>query len=103
MQKDDHLGATARDADTGQSAPQHSSPRAARSADIRTPARDGARPKDGTKGEVRFVDTTVRDGQQSLWATNMRTDMMLPALGHLDRAGFEAIEIHANSFEKKMV
>lgn len=53
--------------------------------------------------EVRFVDTTVRDGQQSLWATNMRTDMMLPALGYLDRAGFEAIEIHANSFEKKMI
>lgn len=53
--------------------------------------------------QIRFVDTTVRDGQQSLWATNMRTDMMLPALQHLDRAGFEAIEIHANSFEKKMV
>jgi oxaloacetate decarboxylase alpha subunit len=53
--------------------------------------------------EVRFVDTTVRDGQQSLWATNMRTEMMLPVLGHLDRAGFEAIEIHANSFDKKMV
>lgn len=52
---------------------------------------------------VRFVDTTVRDGQQSLWATNMRTAMMLPALEHLDRAGFDAIEIHANSFEKKMV
>ncbi|MEJ8569981.1 hypothetical protein [Microbaculum marinum] len=53
--------------------------------------------------QIRFVDTTVRDGQQSLWATNMRTEMMLPALEHLDRAGFESIEIHANSFEKKMV
>lgn len=53
--------------------------------------------------EVRFVDTTVRDGQQSLWATNMRTGMMLPVLETLDNAGFEAIELHANSFEKKMV
>jgi oxaloacetate decarboxylase alpha subunit len=53
--------------------------------------------------EIRFVDTTVRDGQQSLWATNMRTAHMLPVLEHLDRAGFEAIEIHANSFEKKMI
>lgn len=53
--------------------------------------------------EIRFVDTTVRDGQQSLWATNMRTAVMLPALEHLDRAGFDAIEVHANSFEKKMV
>lgn len=55
------------------------------------------------KHDIRFVDTTVRDGQQSLWATNMRTADMLPALEHLDRAGFDAIEIHANSFEKKLV
>jgi len=53
--------------------------------------------------DVRFVDTTVRDGQQSLWATNMSTAMMLPALPFLDRAGFDAIEVHANSFEKKIV
>jgi oxaloacetate decarboxylase alpha subunit len=53
--------------------------------------------------QIRFVDTTVRDGQQSLWATNMRTAMMMPVLPYLDRAGFDAIEIHANSFEKKMI
>lgn len=53
--------------------------------------------------EVKFVDTTIRDGQQSLWATGMRTGMMLPVMERLDQAGFEAIEIHANSFEKKMV
>lgn len=53
--------------------------------------------------DIRFVDTTIRDGQQSLWATNMRTAVMLPALEHLDQAGFDSIEIHANSFEKKMV
>jgi len=58
---------------------------------------------DPADNKVRFVDTTVRDGQQSLWATNMRTGMMLPVLPILDRAGYEAIEIHANSFEKKMV
>lgn len=53
--------------------------------------------------EVKFVDTTVRDGQQSLWATGMRTDMLLPIMPQLDQAGFEAIEILATSFEKKMV
>lgn len=53
--------------------------------------------------DIHFVDTTIRDGQQSLWATNMRTAIMLPVLEHLDQAGFDAIEIHANSFEKKMV
>jgi pyruvate/oxaloacetate carboxyltransferase len=27
---------------------------------------------------IRFVDTTIRDGHQSLWAENMITGMMLP-------------------------
>ena len=39
--------------------------------------------------EVRFIDTTVRDGNQSLWALNMRIGAMLPALPHIDEAGFE--------------
>jgi oxaloacetate decarboxylase (Na+ extruding) subunit alpha len=43
--------------------------------------------------EVRFVDTTLRDGQQSLWAYNMRTGMMVPVARHMDEAGFEAIEL----------
>lgn len=42
--------------------------------------------------EVRFVDTTIRDGPQSLWANNMRTGAMLSVAALLDRAGFEAIE-----------
>lgn len=41
---------------------------------------------------VRIVDTTLRDGQQSLWALRMRTGTMLPVLEDLDAAGFEAIE-----------
>jgi len=42
--------------------------------------------------EVRFVDTTLRDGQQSLWAYNMRTGMIVPIVEHIDDAGFEAVE-----------
>ena len=42
--------------------------------------------------EVRFVDTTLRDGQQSLWAYNMRTGMMVPIVELMDQSGFEAIE-----------
>ncbi|HEY7065242.1 MAG TPA: biotin carboxyl carrier protein [Chloroflexota bacterium] len=42
--------------------------------------------------EIRFIDTTVRDGNQSLWALNMRTGMMLAALPDLAAAGFEAME-----------
>ena len=43
--------------------------------------------------EIRFVDTTIRDGHLSLWASGMTTGMMLPVIERLDRAGFEAIEI----------
>ncbi len=52
---------------------------------------------------IHFVDTTLRDGQLSLWASNMRTGMMLPVAERLDRAGFEAIEIMASAFYKKCV
>jgi len=53
--------------------------------------------------KVYFVDTTVRDGQLSLWASNMRTAMMVPIAERLDRAGFEAIEIMSSAFYKKCV
>jgi oxaloacetate decarboxylase alpha subunit len=43
--------------------------------------------------EVRFVDTTLRDGQQSLWAYNMRTGMIAPIAEYIDEAGFEAVEL----------
>jgi len=53
--------------------------------------------------EVRFVDTTLRDGPMSLWATSMTTAMMLPVAERLDEAGFEGIEIIASAFFKKCV
>ena len=43
--------------------------------------------------QIRFVDTTLRDGQQSLWAYGMRTGMIVPIAKHMDDAGFEAIEL----------
>src|SRR5574342_496903 len=52
---------------------------------------------------VNFEDTTLRDGQMSLWATGMTTAMMLPVLADIDRAGFEAVEIIASAFFKKLV
>ncbi len=42
--------------------------------------------------EIKFIDTTLRDGNQSLWALNMSTGMMLATLPHLDEGGFEAME-----------
>ena len=53
--------------------------------------------------EIKFVDTTLRDGQASLWAENMRTGMMLAVAERLDDAGFQAIEIIASSHIKKCV
>jgi oxaloacetate decarboxylase (Na+ extruding) subunit alpha len=44
---------------------------------------------------VGLIDTTLRDGQQSLWATRMTTAMMLPILPVMDEAGFESIETFA--------
>lgn len=53
--------------------------------------------------DIRFVDTTIRDGSQSLWAIGMRTDWILPIAQRLDDAGFDAVEIMATSFEKKLI
>jgi oxaloacetate decarboxylase alpha subunit len=52
---------------------------------------------------IAFVDTTIRDGHQSLWAENMTTGMMLPVAQALDRAGFDAIELISSSHLKKCV
>jgi oxaloacetate decarboxylase (Na+ extruding) subunit alpha len=53
--------------------------------------------------EIKFVDTTLRDGQASLWAENMRTGMMLAVAERIDEAGFHAIELIASSHIKKCV
>ena len=53
--------------------------------------------------EIHFVDTTIRDGHQSLWAERMTTGMMLPIAKRLDDAGFLAIELLSGSHIKKAV
>jgi oxaloacetate decarboxylase alpha subunit len=42
--------------------------------------------------EIGLIDTTLRDGQQSLWATRMTTAMMLPILPVMDEVGYASIE-----------
>jgi oxaloacetate decarboxylase alpha subunit len=42
---------------------------------------------------VHFVDTTFRDGSQSLWASAIRTGMIEAVAESMDRAGFAAIEV----------
>src|SRR5919106_1715189 len=53
--------------------------------------------------EVRFIDTTMRDGNQSLWALNMKVGAMLPAAEHMDQAGFESMEFFLSVMFKKYV
>ena len=42
---------------------------------------------------VRITDTTLRDAHQSLLATRMRTEDMLPIAPEMDEAGFHSVEV----------
>ena len=42
---------------------------------------------------VKIVDTVLRDGHQSLFATRMDTEEVLSALEELDKAGYHALEV----------
>src|SRR5665647_3617472 len=57
-----------------------------------------------TAMDVRFVDTTFRDGSQSMWASGMRTGMMEAVAEIMDEVGFAAIEVPVNGiYFKKIV
>src|SRR5947208_1095568 len=42
---------------------------------------------------IKITDTTMRDGHQSLLATRMRTEDMLPISPEMDDAGFHSVEV----------
>ena len=50
-----------------------------------------------------FVDTTLRDGPQTLWSLNMTTAMMLPALDAISSVGYDAVEVMSTAEFKKCV
>jgi len=43
--------------------------------------------------QVRITDTTFRDAHQSLMATRMRTESMLPIADRIDQVGFHSLEV----------
>jgi oxaloacetate decarboxylase (Na+ extruding) subunit alpha len=51
--------------------------------------------------DVRILDTTFRDGAQSLWAMAIRHGMMEPVAADMDNAGFAVIEVPANAIHFK--
>lgn len=42
---------------------------------------------------IKITDTSLRDAHQSLWATRMATDDMIPILGNLDDVGYHSLEV----------
>ncbi len=47
---------------------------------------------------IRFIDTTLRDGNQSLWgATGLRTGMMLEIAPVLDQVGYHALDFSTST------
>ena len=49
--------------------------------------------KDGPVHPVKIQDNTLRDGHQSIYATRMRTEDMLPIAEQMDEMGFWAMEV----------
>ncbi len=49
--------------------------------------------EEGTKNPIKVQDNTFRDGHQSLLATRMRTEDMLPIAEKMDSVGFWAMEV----------
>jgi pyruvate carboxylase subunit B len=45
------------------------------------------------KNPLKITDVTLRDGHQSLLATRMRTEDMLPIAAEMDKAGFYSLEV----------
>ncbi len=43
--------------------------------------------------EIKFIDQTLRDGQQSLWGMRMRACQATPALPHLNATGFDICDL----------
>ena len=43
--------------------------------------------------KLKITETVLRDGHQSLMATRMRTDEMLPILEVMDSVGYNALEM----------
>ena len=47
------------------------------------------------KKPIKITETILRDAHQSLIATRMPTELMLPILGKLDKVGYHSIECWA--------
>ena len=54
------------------------------------------------KKPVQIVETVLRDAHQSLVATRMTTEQMLPIIDKMDKVGYKAVDLtpHSDSYMK---
>ena len=60
-------------------------------------------PAEGAPERVEILDTTLRDGQQSLWGMRMQAGMALPVAELLDRTGFSVIDFAGSSHMEVLI
>ncbi len=52
---------------------------------------------------IKFLDETLRDGQQSLWGMRMQAGMMLPVAPLIDRTGYSTISLGGSSLFEVLI
>jgi oxaloacetate decarboxylase alpha subunit len=65
----------------------------AANAKSKNPSRQASREDDLHKIPLRITDTTLRDAHQSIWATRMRTEDILPIIDVIDQVGYYSLEM----------
>jgi len=52
---------------------------------------------------IEFIDSTMRDGQQSLWGMRMQAGMALPVAPVIDRTGYRVIDLTGSSYFEVLI
>lgn len=52
---------------------------------------------------IKFVDQTLRDGQQSLWGMKMQAGMILPVADQIDRVGYSTVDYTGSSMFEVLI
>lgn len=53
--------------------------------------------------EIKFIDQSLRDGQQSLWGMRMRAGHSLPVAADIDRMGYHIVDLTGSSLFEVLV
>lgn len=53
--------------------------------------------------EIKFIDQSLRDGQQSLWGMRMRAGHSLPVAAEIDRTGYHIVDFTGSSLFEVLV